>query len=60
MIINQQDKKRNYPTSIATLDGEMLEHVKTFRYLEVEVKDDEPTSGATEMNLRSDAADCKF
>ena len=60
MIFNQQYENRNYPTSIATLDGQILENVKTFRYLGVEVKHDEPTTGATEMNLRSDAAECKF
>ena len=60
MIFNQQYENTNYPASIATLGGEMLGNVKTFRYLGAEVKYDEPTTGATEINLRSDAAECKF
>ena len=37
-----------------------MENVKTYRYLGCEVKYDEPTTGETELNLRSDATDCKF
>ena len=44
----------------ATFNGQILENVKTFRYLGVEFKFDEPTTGATEMNLRSDSAESKF
>ena len=60
MILNQQYEEREYPATISTLRGCELENVKTYRYLGCEVKYDEPTTGETELNLRSDAAECKF
>ena len=60
MILNQQYEEREYPTSIATLRGKQLENVTTYRYLGCEIKYDEPTTGETELNLRCDAATCKF
>ena len=60
MIFNQQYEDREYPTSIASLGDQKLENVKSYRYLGAEIKHDEPTTGPAEMNLRSDAAECKF
>ena len=60
MILNQQYEDRHYPASIATLRGNPLENVKTYRYLGCEIKFNEHTTGEAELNLRSDAAECKF
>ena len=60
MILNQQYEDRHYPASIATLRGNPLENVKTYRYLGCEIKFNEHTTRAAELNLRSDAAECKF
>ena len=60
MILNQQYESREYPASIASLNGSKLENVKTYRYLGCEIKYNEHTTGEAELNLRSDAADCKF
>ena len=60
MILNQQFENRDYPISIASLGDQKLDNVKTYRYLGAEIKYDEPTTGPAEMNLRSDAAECKF
>ena len=57
MILNNEG---DYPSSIATLDGEPVENVKNYKYLGCEVKFDEPTTGTTELTLRSDMAECKF
>ena len=37
-----------------------VENVEKFRYLGSEIKQDEPSTGQTELNLRSDVAECKF
>ena len=60
MIFNQQYEDREYPTSIAVLGDRRIENVKMYRYLGSEIRFDEHTTGETEMNLRSDAAECKF
>ena len=60
MILNQQYQEQEYPTSIASLRGEKLENIKSYKYLGCEIKYDEPTTGTTELNMRSDAAEGKF
>ena len=60
MIFNQQYEDREYPTSIAVLGERRIENAKMYRYLGSEIRFDEHTTGETEMNLRSDAAECKF
>jgi len=60
MIFNQQFEGREYPSSISSLNGKQLENVKSYRYLGSEIRFDEHTTGETEINLRSDAAECKF
>ena len=60
MILNQQYEEREYPQTISKLRGYELENVKIYRYLGCEIKYDEPTTEETELNLRSDAAECKF
>jgi len=56
MILNNEG---DYPSSIATLDGEPVENVKNYKYLGCEVKFDEPTTGTTELTLRSDMANAR-
>ena len=60
MILNQQYEDREYPASISSLRGNQLDNVKTYRYLGCEIKYNEHTTGEAELNLRSDAAECKF
>ena len=60
MILNPKYEEREYPATISTLRGYELENVKTYRYLGCKIKYDEPTTGETELNLRSDAGECKF
>ena len=60
MIFNQQLENKEYPTSIASLDGEDLENVTIYRYLGCDIKYDESTTGDSEYNLRTDAATNKF
>ena len=60
MIFNQQYEGREYPSTISSLRGNDLENVKSYRYLGCEVKYDDPSTGESELNLRSDAAECKF
>jgi len=57
MILNCEGE---YPGSIASLNKEPVENVENYRYLGCEVKFDEPTTGKTELTLRSDMAECKF
>ena len=60
MILNHQYTGINYPCSISTLGDKQLENVKTYRYLGCEIEFDTPSTGDTELNLRQDAAECKF
>jgi hypothetical protein len=61
MIFNKQAMdEQEYPTTIASLNGEALENVKVFRYLGCDIKFDEPSTGEAELNLRTDAATSKF
>ena len=60
MILNQKYEGREYPKTICSLGKEVIENVKQFRYLGCEIKHDEPSTGQTELNLRSDVAECKF
>ena len=60
MILNQHLEGRDYPVSIAKLEGREIENVKSYKYLGSEIKHDEPTTGVTELNMRIDAAECKF
>ena len=57
MILN---KTGEYPSTIASLNGETLENVKSYKYLGCEIKFDEPTTGNTELTLRKDMSECKF
>ena len=57
MILNYEG---DYPVSITSLNGEPISNVKSYKYLGSEVKFDEPTTGTTELTLRSDMAECKF
>ena len=41
MILNQQYQEQEYPTSIASLRGEKLENIKSYKYLGCEIKYDE-------------------
>ena len=60
MILNHQYTGINYPCSISTLGDKQLENVKAYRYLGCEIEFDTPSTGDTELNLRQDAAECKF
>jgi hypothetical protein len=60
MILNQQYQEQEYPTSIASLRGEKLENIKSYKYLGCEIKYDEPTTGTTELDIRSDDAEGKL
>ena len=60
MILNQKYEGREYPKTICSLGEEVIENVEKFRYLGSEIKQDEPSTGQTELNLRSDVAECKF
>ena len=62
MIFNQQheNKLRDYPTSIASIDGDELENVLGYRYLGCEIYANESNTGDNELNLRIDAGEIKF
>ena len=60
MIINHQYEDCDYPNTLALLNGKPLENVMSYIYLGCEINCKECTTGNTELNLRSDAADCKF
>ena len=60
IILNQKYEGREYPKTICSLGEEVIENVEKFRYLGSEIKQDEPSTGQTELNLRSDVAECKF
>ena len=60
MILNQQHEERDYPSSIASLNGEQLENVKIYTYLGCEIEYNKPSIGDAELNLRRDASECKF
>ena len=60
MILNQQHEERDYPSSIASLNGEQLENVRTYTYLGCEIEYNKPSIGDAELNLRRDASECKF
>ena len=60
MILNQQYMNSPYPNSIITTKGKPIENVKIFKYLGCQIKFDEPSTGKTELELRIDAAECKF
>ena len=60
MIFNQQLDNEEYPTTVASLNGESLENVVIYRYLGCDIKYNESSTGDTELNLRTDAATNKF
>ena len=60
MILNQQHEQREYPSSISVLNGEKLTNVKQYTYLGCEIEYNKPAIGEAELNLRKDAAECKF
>ena len=60
MILNQQYMNSPYPNSIIRTKGKPIENVKIFKYLGCQIKFDEPSTGKTELELRIDAAECKF
>ena len=60
MVLNHQYLSKDYPSSISSLRGIDLGNVKSYPYLGCEIKFDEPNTGDTELNLRTDAAECKF
>ena len=60
MIFNQQLDYEEYPTTVASLNGESLENVVIYRYLGCDIKYNESSTGDTELNLRTDAATNKF
>ena len=60
MILNHQYNGIDYPCSISTLGDKQLENVKIYRYLGCEIEFNKPSTGDTELNLRQDAAECKF
>ena len=53
MIMNLQHIKNEYPSTICNIEGEDIENVKVFRYLE-------QTTGHAEIELRIDSAEAKF
>ena len=50
----------NYPSSIITLNNEIIENVNTFRYLGNEIQFDQPNTGQAEINLRIRHAEGQF
>ena len=60
MILNQKYEEREYPNTICSLEGEAIENVVKYRYLGSEIKNDEPNTGQTELELRTDVAECKY
>ena len=60
MILNQKYEEREYPKTICSLGEEVIENVEKYRYLGSEIKQDEPSTGQTELNLRLEVAECKF
>ena len=60
MVLNHQYLSKDYPSSISSLRGIDLGNVKPYRYLSCEIRFNESNTGDTELNLRTDAAECKF
>ena len=60
MIFNQQHEERDYPSSITSLGDKQLENVKVYRFLGCDIEYNKPSTGEAELNLRQDAAECKF
>ena len=64
MIFNFEYIKEHYdstyPESIAELQNQVIENVKTFRYLANKIKFDEPSTDTAEINLRISLAEAKF
>jgi len=52
--------QQTYPDAIASLEGQPIENVKTFRYLGDEIKYDEPSTGDAEVDVRINIAESKF
>ena len=57
MILNETGE---YASTIASLNGETLENVKSYKYLGCEIKFDELATGNTELTLHKDMSECKF
>lgn len=60
MILNQQYEIRDYPPTISSLGDKQLENVRKYRYLGCEIEYNKPAIGEAELQLRRDAAECKF
>ena len=64
MIFNFEYIKEHYdstyPESIAELQNQVIENVKTFRYFRDEIKFEEPSTGTAEINLRISLAEAKL
>ena len=60
MILNYPDTENDYPNTIAHLNKTPIENVKSFKYLGCILTYDEPSTGNPELDMRIDAAHCKF
>ena len=57
MILNHQHLSDVYPTSIVKLNGKDVDNVEVFLYLGSKIKYNEPTTGNTELELRTNVSE---
>ena len=60
MICNYQGPVEEYPASIARVNEETVENVKTFKYLGSQIHYDQAITGEAEITSRIDMAESKF
>ena len=60
MILNYPDTENDYPSTIVHLNKIPIENVKSFKYLGCTLTYDEPSTGNPKLDMRIDAAHCKF
>ena len=60
MIYNFQGSAEEYPASIARVNEETVENVKTFKYLGSQIYYDQATTVKAEITSRIDMAESKF
>ena len=60
MIFNFDGPESHYPSSICSLEGGIIDNVKTFIYLGASIFYKDPLTGDNEVNQRIGSAECKF
>ena len=60
MILNNQHQSDLYSTAIVKLNGKYVDNVEVFLYIGSKIKCNEPATGNTELELRTNVSEANF